>query len=289
MSLIKYQILSKVIALNSFTKAANYLGLTQSAVSHAITSLENEFGFKLISRDRSGITLTREGDLLLPSINKVLQMDENVHQEASSILGVQKGIVSVGVFTSVSRHLLPKIIQTMDDRYPLVKIRLFEGNYEEIEQAMIRGELDCGFVNKTKMNSFQVTPLKKDRMLCIVSPKSSLYNQKTISFNQIEDEPFIMPAFGGYHEVKRLLAEHHCAPNIRFELMEENAILAMVAHHLGISILPELVLPDNIAPLQAISFSTDSFRTIGLATRIPASPAAKCFADITRGVIARDD
>jgi DNA-binding transcriptional LysR family regulator len=216
-------------------------------------------------------------------------MDENVHQEASAILGVKKGIVSVGVFTSVSKHLLPEIIQRMDDLYPLVKIRLFEGNYEEIEQAMMRGELDCGFVNKTELKSFQVTPLKKDRMLCIVSPESSLYNQKTISFNQIEDEPFIMPAFGGYHEVKRLLAENHSAPNIRFELMEENAILAMIAHHLGISILPELVLPDNIAPLQAIPFSTDCYRTIGLATQIHASPAAKCFADITQDIIAKDD
>lgn len=264
MSLIKYQIFSTVMMLKSFTKAAGQLGLTQSAVSHAVSSLEHDLGFALINRDRSGITVTREGRILLPSINAVLQMDKNVHQEASAILGIKKGVVTVGVFNSISRHLLPKIIHEMDQRYPLVQVRLYEGNYETIEQRLTRGELDCGFVNKLEIKSFQITSLKKDRILCIVSPQSKLYHQKTVSFDQLRKQPFIMPAFGGNHEVKQLLAAHNCKPEIRFELMEENAILAMVRNHLGISILPEL----------------------GLATRIPPSPAAKCFAEITKELIA---
>ncbi|WP_028984198.1 LysR family transcriptional regulator [Sporolactobacillus terrae] len=287
MSLIKYQIFSTVMMLKSFTKAAGQLGLTQSAVSHAVSSLEHDLGFALINRDRSGITVTREGRILLPSINAVLQMDKNVHQEASAILGIKKGVVTVGVFNSISRHLLPKIIHEMDQRYPLVQVRLYEGNYETIEQRLTRGELDCGFVNKLEIKSFQITSLKKDRILCIVSPQSILYHQKTVSFDQLRKQPFIMPAFGGNHEVKQLLAAHHCKPEIRFELMEENAILAMVRNHLGISILPELVLPDHIAPLKAIPFSEESFRTIGLATRIPPSPAAKCFAEITKELITK--
>ncbi|BBN99011.1 LysR family transcriptional regulator [Sporolactobacillus terrae] len=287
MSLIKYQIFSTVMMLKSFTKAAGQLGLTQSAVSHAVSSLEHDLGFALINRDRSGITVTREGRILLPSINAVLQMDKNVHQEASAILGIKKGVVTVGVFNSISRHLLPKIIHEMDQRYPLVQVRLYEGNYETIEQRLTRGELDCGFVNKLEIKSFQITSLKKDRILCIVSPQSKLYHQKTVSFDQLRKQPFIMPAFGGNHEVKQLLAAHHCKPEIRFELMEENAILAMVRNHLGISILPELVLPDHIAPLKAIPFSEESFRTIGLATRIPPSPAAKCFAEITKELITK--
>ncbi|WP_139693348.1 LysR family transcriptional regulator [Sporolactobacillus terrae] len=287
MSLIKYQIFSTVMMLKSFTKAAGQLGLTQSAVSHAVSSLEHDLGFALINRDRSGITVTREGRILLPSINAVLQMDKNVHQEASAILGIKKGVVTVGVFNSISRHLLPKIIHEMDQRYPLVQVRLYEGNYETIEQRLTRGELDCGFVNKLEIKSFQITSLKKDRILCIVSPQSKLYHQKAVSFDQLRKQPFIMPAFGGNHEVKQLLAAHHCKPEIRFELMEENAILAMVRNHLGISILPELVLPDHIAPLKAIPFSEESFRTIGLATRIPPSPAAKCFAEITKELITK--
>ncbi|MCO7176671.1 LysR family transcriptional regulator [Sporolactobacillus kofuensis] len=285
MSLIKYQILVKVVDVSSFTKAADQLGLTQSAVSHAVTSLENTFGFLLINRDRSGITLTREGESLLPSIRAILRMDDKIHQEASALLGVASGTVSVGVFTSVSKHLLPQIIQRMDKKYPFIKIRLSEGNYKEIEDGLSSGELDCGFINKRSFKPFDVTPLKKDRMLCIVSSESSLYDASDVSFRQIENESFIMPAFGGYHEVKRLLAEHHCRPNVRFELMEENAILAMITHHLGISILPEMVLPEDISPLKAIPLISNSYRSISLATRNPPSPAAKAFTDVTKEVI----
>ncbi|WP_100486765.1 LysR family transcriptional regulator [Sporolactobacillus pectinivorans] len=285
MSLIKYQVLVKVDEVKSFTKAADQLGLTQSAVSHAVAGLEEEFGFRLISRHRSGISLTREGMQLLPSIQRIVRSDEKLHQEAASILGVTGGSLCIGVFTSVSRHLLPQIIQVMDKKCPELQIRLTEGNYEEIEEQVISGKLDCGFVNKYHSDQLTVTPLIRDRILCIVSPKSVLYNQTCISFSQMEQEPFIMPAFGGYHEVKRILAENGVHPKIRFELMEENAILAMVSHHLGISILPELVIPGNITPLKAIPLEKDSYRTIGLATSTHPSPAAKQFVAIAKQVI----
>lgn len=288
MSLIKYQVLVKVDEVKSFTKAADQLGLTQSAVSHAVAGLEEEFGFRLISRNRSGISLTREGMQLLPSIQRIVRSDEKLHQEAASILGVTAGSLCIGVFTSVSRHLLPRIIQVMDKRCPELRVRLTEGNYQEIEEQIISGKLDCGFVNKYHSDQLMVTPLIRDRILCIVSPKSMLYNQTCISFRQMEQEPFIMPAFGGYHEVKRILIENDVHPKIRFELMEENAILAMVAHDLGISILPELVIPGNIAPLKAIPLEKDSYRTIGLATSLHPSPAAKQFVAISKQVTGKD-
>lgn len=285
LSLVKYGIFIKAAELSSFTSAADSLGLTQSAVSHAITSLENEFGFQLFSRTRSGISLTREGEILLPSIRKVLLDNEKVRQEAAGILGMTRGTIRVGVFTSVSKHWLPQIIQEMDQKYPHIRIRLSEGNYSEIEQGIVDGKLDCGFVNVSHSPLFEVIPLKKDRMFCIVSKKSSLYNKTSISFREIEKEPFIMPAFGGFHEVKRILAENHVQPMIRFELLEENAILAMVSHHLGISILPEMVLPSSLSPLKAVPLEKDSYRTIGLANRFSPSPAAKKFAEITKQLL----
>lgn len=284
MSLVQYEIFVKVADLNSFTHAAEELGLTQSAVSHAIRGLETEFGFRLISRNRADICLTAEGEMLLPSVRRILQENERIHQEASSILGLAKGRLRIGVFTSVSRHLLPQIIQVMDKKYPQIQLLLKEGNYQQIEEQLISGALDCGFVTLPDSAQLLLTPLKKDRILCIVSPESPLFHQQTVTFDQLSTEPFIMPAFGGNHEVKRILAAHEAHPRIRFELMEENAILAMVACHLGISILPELALPQNIAPLRAIPLETDSYRTIQLATRPHPSPAARTFVAVAEAI-----
>jgi DNA-binding transcriptional LysR family regulator len=289
MSLVKYEILNKVAEVKSFTKAADALALTQSAVSHAITNLESEFGFPLVNRNRAGITLTTEGETMLLAIRKVLQENEKVHQEAASLLGLAKGTIKIGIFKSVSTKWLPEIIRLMEKNYPEIQIQLKEGDYLEIEQWLLSGEIDCGFINITHSSQFHIISLKKDRLLCVVSDQSALYHQKTVSFEDLEKEPFIMPTYGGYHDIKQLFEEHGIQPDIRFELMDESAILSMVTHHLGISILPEMLLDSIPQELRAIPFQVDSYRSIGLATRYHLSPAAKKFAETTQAWLQDSD
>ncbi|MEM5005999.1 LysR family transcriptional regulator [Priestia megaterium] len=289
MSLVKYEILNKVAEVRSFTKAADALALTQSAVSHAITNLETEFGFPLVNRNRSGITLTTEGEAMLLAIRKVLQENEKVHQEAASLLGLAKGTIKIGIFKSVSTKWLPEIIQLMEKNYPEIQIQLKEGDYLEIEQWLLSGEIDCGFINITHSSQFHIISLKKDPLLCVVSNQSALYHQKTVSFKDLEKEPFIMPTYGGYHDIKQLFEEQGVQPEIRFELMDESAILSMITHHLGISILPEMLLDAIPQRLRAIPFQVDSYRSIGLATRYHLSPAAKKFAETTQAWLQDSD
>ena len=180
MSLLKYEIVNKVAEIGSFTKAGEVLGLTQSAVSHAISSLEKEFGFELIHRSKNGLKLTTEGQLMLSAIKKVLQAQELLKQEAANINGVTIGIVRIGTFARISTKWLPEIIQKMEQQFPEVKILLREGDYNEIEQMLLDGIIDCGFLNRTNSNLFQFTPLFRDRLLCIVSNKSPLYKKELV-------------------------------------------------------------------------------------------------------------
>ena len=68
----KYRALMSAVELGSLTRAAEALGCTQSAVSHAIASLEQELGFRLLLRARSGIRLTDEGERMLPAVRSLL-------------------------------------------------------------------------------------------------------------------------------------------------------------------------------------------------------------------------
>lgn len=289
MSLMQYATFIKIAETGSFTQAAEQLHLTQSAVSHSIAHLEKQFGFPLLHRSRSGLHLTHEGERMLPIMQRVFRENKQVTQEADAIRGLITGEVHVGVFTSVSRHWLPKIIRAMDQAYPGLMIKLYEGNYQFIEECLTNGKLDCGFVNQPVVASCQVIPLKKDRLFCVVSKASELYSKEIVDLTVLAREPFIMPAFGGNHEVKQLLKRFQIKPPIRFELMEENAILAMIANDIGISILPELVLPDQLAPLKALPFDDDCYRMLGLAIRLPASPATRAFATVTAKLVDQMD
>ena len=98
-----------------------------------------------------------------------------------------------------------------------------------------------------------------------------------------------MPTYGGYHDIKQLFEEQGVQPEIRFELMDESAILSMITYHLGISILPEMLLDSIPQELRAIPFQVDSYRSIGLATRYHLSPAAKKFAETTQAWLQDSD
>lgn len=84
MSLIKYEILNTVVEYGSLTKAAEALNITQSAVSHAIASLETECGFSLLHRGRSGVRVTAEGERILGYTREILRWTELMNQEISS-------------------------------------------------------------------------------------------------------------------------------------------------------------------------------------------------------------
>lgn len=279
MSLVKYEILNKVAEVHSFTKAADELGLTQSAVSHAISSLEKEFGFALIHRSRNGVKLTEEGKSMLISMRRVLLADELLHQEAANILGVTKGTVRIGLISSISTKWMPNLIQIMEKCYPGITIELREGDYYEIEQWLINGEIDCGFLNRTNSKKFNFMPLKKDPLLCVVSKKSKLYEKEAIDIKDIEDEPIIMPSYKGTNDVLTLFEQYNVKPNIRFELFDEKGILSMIQHELGISILPQLSITQIPENVRVVPFIQESYRTIGLSTKQSLSPAAQRFVE----------
>ena len=279
MSLAKFEIFSTIVELGSFAKAGEKLGLTQSAISHAIASLESEWGFTILNRGRSGINLTSNGEYVLKYINEMLKLNTNMLQEIANIKGLSIGEVRIGTFSSVSSQWLPEILQTFNASYPSIEIKLFEGNYDDIEHWILSGMVDFGFVSLPTSHPFDVIPLKKDRMVCILEAGHPLAQQKKVSLEAIKKEPLIMSKKGSDNDLRRLLKENNIVPNIKFELADDQAIFSMVEHGMGICILPEMVLyrvPENICILP---LEQDTYRTIGIAalSLTTLAPATKTF------------
>lgn len=284
MSLTKFQVFSTIIELGSLTKAADALGLTQSTVSHAIASLETEWGFSLLVRGRSGISLTTNGERVLKYIREILKWQEQLTQEIATINGLEIGTVRIGTFSSVSVQWLPEILKQFQSNHPSIEIKLLEGDYEDIEHWISSGAVDFGFVSLPAAKAFDILPLRKDRMLCMLPAGHPLEQQAEIQIAQLAHEWFIMPAESCDNDVRRIFQKHKVAPRIRFELADDQAIISMVQNGLGISILPEMVLfrvPDNvrIRPLE-----DGPYRSIGIAAQNLAtlSPAAKTFINSMR-------
>jgi DNA-binding transcriptional LysR family regulator len=289
LSLAKFEIFSTVVELGSLTKTGETLGLTQSAVSHAIASLESEWGFSILNRGRSGINLTSNGERVLRYIREILKWNEELVQEIANINGLEIGTVRIGTFSSVSVQWLPEILKTFNENHPSIDITLLEGDYSDIEQWIATGLVDFGFVSLPTSQPFEAIPLKKDRMLCILSDEHPLAQQNVIRFENIKEEKLIMSKKGSDNDLRRILKENNVKPNIKFELADDQAIISMVQNGMGISILPEMVLHRIPSNVRILSLEGENYRTIGIAATSfkTLAPATKKFIEYLKSWLSK--
>jgi DNA-binding transcriptional LysR family regulator len=284
MTIIQMEIFLKVIEAKSFTKAGEDLGLSQSAVSHAIANLEESLGFQLVVRNRSGASVTSNGEKMIPHFRNILNQMKLMKQEADEITGLQKGKISIGTFESITINWLPHILKQFNDQHPQVEIELLEGTYEEICHWLQIGKIDVGFIlNKDKL-TVDFYPLKDDRLKLLLPSSHELREHQSISMTQLISDPFIMPYKGCDEHVRLLFKQQNVLPNVKFVIKDVHSIVAMVQAGLGISIMPELTLPNQMDHIYIKHISDDVYRTIGIAAldfkRL--SPAAERFIEITK-------
>ena len=281
MTLDKYQTLMSVVDCGSLTRAAAELGVTQSAVSHAIDSLERELGFSVLKRSRAGVRLTGEGERLLPAVRSLLAAAEQLEQTASSIRGLESGTVRIGAFTSVAVHWLPPVLKEFQQDYPHVDFKLLNGDYHDVEQWLTDGSVDVGFVALPAGVDCECIPLMEDRLLAILPLHSRFENYPKFPLVECETEPFISLLQSSDHDARRALEAAGVKPNVRFYTKDDYAVIAMVEQGLGISIMPELLLKGRHDALQILPLIPEAKRTIGLAIAAGqrAGPATRRFAD----------
>ena len=281
MKLDKYEVLNAVVEQGSLTLAAGALGCTQSAVSHCLDALERELGFPLLKRGRAGVTLTGEGERLMPAVRELLSSREQLTQVASAIRGLDTGTVRIGAFTSVAVHWLPGVLKEFQADFPHVDFRLFNGDYHDVEQWLSDGSIDIGFVNVPCAVPCEIIPLMEDRLLAILPEGSRFASYPKFPLIECETEPFISLLESSDHDARRALEAAGVQPNVRFYTKDDYAILAMVEQGLGMSIMPELLLKGRHDRLQILPLIPEAKRTIGIAIAAgaKAGPATRRFAD----------
>lgn len=281
MNLARYEILLTTVEAGSLTLAAERLGITQSAVSHSIAALEEDLGFSVVKRGRGGVKLTSEGERIIQSVRNLLNSAEQLEQTAASIRGLESGTVRIGAFTSAAVHWLPGILKEFQADYPKVDFRLLNGDYHDVEQWLIDGSIDVGFVNVPCSVECECITLMEDRLLAILPENSRFSSYPKFPLIECETEPFISLLESSDHDARRALESAGVKPNVRFYTKDDYAIIAMVEQGLGMSIMPELLLKGRHDRLLTLPLIPEAKRIIGLAIAAgdKAGPATRKFAE----------
>lgn len=281
MSLKKYEAFSKTVELGSLTKAAEALGYTQSSMSHMLNGLESELGLNLLLRSRGGIKLTTAGEQILAKIREILDKKRELDTLAETLAGENAGVVRVGAFTSVAVNWLPGIIKEFQKSHPAVEIKMYNGDYHDIQLWLAKGEVDVGFLALPGPEGVRCIPLKEDPLVAVLPVGHPLAEYESVPIALAAREPMISLLETSSQDVYRALGKTGVKPEIKYETKDDYAIIAMVRAGLGISIMPQLLLRRNasdvvIRPLEPFS---SRILALGYSDLRPQSPAAESFCD----------
>ncbi len=260
-----YYAFIKAIETGSFTKAAEELGYTQSAISQMVHSLEEELATTLILRSRMGITLTPDGEEFLPYIKNICNSHRELKEKLKEMEGLESGLIRIGTFSSVSCHWLPGLMKDFKEQYPAVHFELHQGDYTDISNWIKEGSVDFGFVNPKAISNLTTIPLQEDEMFAVLPSDHPLAAHNKVPLKELTNGPYILLDEGEFSEPLSIFIQNNIEPNIQFRVHDDYTIMSMIEQGLGFSILPKLVLsrcPYNIVT-KAISPSV--VRTISLA------------------------
>lgn len=281
MSLSKYEIFYRTVESGSLTGAAEALGITQSAVSHAIASLESELGFALLRRGRKGLFLTSEGERLYPDIRELVETHERLRKSSEDLLELKSGTVRVGTFTSVAVNWIPGIIKSFSEDYPGVDFRLLSGDYNDVENWIRSGSADVAFVSLPPEPDCVYIKLKQDNLLAVLPKGHPLSHLDRCPITSFQGEPFLSLLEQSDGDARRTLEAAGVTPDIRLCSKDDYSIIAMIENGMGVSIMPELLLRGRDSGVVTKPLDPAASRTIALA--IPAGdkagPATRAFAE----------
>ena len=267
MSLYDYQVFNTVVQQGSFNKASRILHVTPSAVSHIIAKLEDDFGFPLLFRNRTGISLTPDGEKMLPSIQELLSCSEQLNQEISELNGIMDGTLRIAAFSSVACSWLPKIKKKFKDEHPQVKVNILQGSYGEIEEWLRTDAVDLAFVTGVfrPTDEIDVIPLTSDRMMCALPKNFKTHSKKYVTTEEIAGEIIIHSSSNSENEIYEYVEKHDLHTGYEYVFDDDNAKLAMVEQELGVCILPELILKNKPYDIKALPLKPAAERSICLA------------------------
>lgn len=280
--------LIQIADYGNITKAAEKMGYTQSGLSHTLNRVEDELGFKLFIRKKTGVTLTKEGKMLLPIAKEIEHSSEKLYETITSIQGIEKGCVTIGTFSSISMNILPPVLRAFGSDYPGIQIDLKEGSITEIREWIMDHTVDIGFTSIQEDDEFEYRILFEDPLLA-VTPKDFKLESEIFDIKIFEEYPFIMAAMEkGYDcDTERAVKQNNLNLNIRLSSKDDIAILSMVENGLGLSILPELITINHSERVQTMPMKPYSYRILGVGVDSfkNISPAALKFIEYSEKMI----
>lgn len=294
-STIELRYLSALIAVgkdNSFSRAAERLGYTQSAVSQQIGRLERAIGHQLVERPGGPrpVSLTPAGAVLVRHAQAIVARLTSAAADLDALDAGSAGRLRIGCYQSVGVRILPRVLGEFVAGNPEVEIEIVENEDDGVLLGQVeRGELDLSFVvAPLPEGPFDAEELLEDPYVVVVQSDSPIgAGKSTITVKELAGIPLVSYAqMREAHLIENRLGHPALRDQIVFRSNDNGTILGLAAEGVGAAVLPWLSVDPHREGIRVLQIAGVSRRIIGIAWHRDRYqiPAAHAFIDLAHAV-----
>lgn len=250
-----------VAQLQSITKAARSLHLSQPAVTKHIQLLEDELQVPLFTRSAGGMILTQAGVVYLQHVQQVAQAHERVAQRLRAPTGVLTGRIRLGTNKTLLAYYLPKILAVFKRRYPSVTCEILDGNTDTIVGALLDQHIDLAIIEgPCQRPELQKQTFLEDDIIWVAAPTDPIAAIPHPTVQAVLKRPLIVREVGAgsrqfMEEALRQLRVPLDRLNIVQEIPSPAAIKRLIAAGVGIGYIFALGVATELASRKLVKIN----------------------------------
>jgi DNA-binding transcriptional LysR family regulator len=225
----------------TFTRAAERLHVSQSAITRQLQLLEYELGTLLLRRTHHGVVLTPDGEILLTTAHRISSEIIDAVSQISGARELQRGVLSLGGGMTVALYVFPKLLKKFRSMYKNVELKVTTGEADSLLRLLRTRQIDLALLTLPIVGpDLEVQPVLKEEMVVIAARNHPLGREHTVDPQKLARYPFVLFESGSNTRkvIDDFFLEHGIAVNVVMQTENVEIIKAMVASGLGISFLP---------------------------------------------------
>ena len=244
----------------SFTKAAQINGVTQSAVSQTISSLERQFKSLLIERSKKNFRLTAEGEVLYDYSKQILQMHDALHSKLQEIKEIISGNIRVATIYSIGLHVLPPYLKKFLKGFPTVNVHVEYRRANQVYEDVFSNVVDLGLVAyPAKDAKLEIVALRKDPLVLICHPQHPFARLKSVKIKALSGQKFVsferdIPT---RRALDKVLKDHSVSVEHVMEFDNIETVKRAVEIDSGIAIVPQETIRQEVANQTLVAIKLD--------------------------------
>ncbi|MFM1814581.1 MAG: hypothetical protein RLZ98_1276 [Pseudomonadota bacterium] len=273
-----------IAELGSFRRAANYLNLSQTAVSHRLRKLEDQLGIQLIVRSNRGVSLTQAGVELLPKVRHLL---DHIDESLASLQqhgGASRSRLVIASIPTLAHYLLPPIVQNLRQDYPDVEVKVHETSAREVGDLVSDRTVELALtIMGANRWDLDAEALFQESYVLVCPAGHPYATRPSVTWKDVSNEPLIRvsPETGNRMILDEALGSHDLTLRWSHEVQHSVTALTFVAEGIGLTVTPNMVAMSAsnercaVVPIRRPTVT----RTIGVLRRRnePLSPLVESF------------